>query len=535
MLWTCLVLAAVQIWVAVYPDPKLLVWPDSIGYLGPAVDALERGYFSHWYGRGYPYPLFLLGLLAVSPEPVTIVYAQRALVVAAYVVLASSVWLLARHAARNGLASPRLLAIISGSWLLIYIFYPPTLFLAHAVMAETLFSFLLAVIMLAVTATGLPETSVRARGWAAAAACVVSVLTLLVRPHWLLAGLLVPFLLVWLVPPGQRRRVAVVVAVTSLFSFLVFLTPEKALQGKYDAYTSKVFGPKTLFCNSADLVYEYLAQAKQDDFNDKVRASLAEFLTHEARAAAAVEGWGSQGFNGDKCVYGATAALVSQRFARNPDAEASYYFDLYLRAITYRPGYVVHRLGKQLAFLGGRLFPGVASAYSISHRTVADSRDLRRLYKQWITGHKYDLIGLVETPFVGWETELSASYFAAGAVLASALVAFLLHFAHSLLRGEGTTPMQRNGAAALALGAAINALIATVHTFDVWRYASMQAPLFVLLGVMSFFALASFWKHRNALRTAPDQSLRGDIIQQTLNPSTRDCDDQDIDHIARIQ
>ncbi|HJW23824.1 MAG TPA: hypothetical protein VJ576_02910 [Rhodocyclaceae bacterium] len=524
-----------QIGVIVYPDPKLLVWPDSIGYLGPAVDALERGYFSHWYGRAYPYPLFLLGLLSISPEPVTIVYAQRALVFATYVALASTVWLLARHAARNRLASPLSLAIVSGTWLLIYIFYPPTLFLAHAVMAETLFSFLLAVVMLAMTAAGLPETSVRARGWAIAVACVVSVLVLLVRPHWLVAGFLVPLLLVWLAPPGQRRRVAVVAAVASLSSFLVLVLPEKSLQGKYDAYTSKVFGPKTLFCNSADLVHDYLARAKQDDFNDQVRASLAQFLTPGARAAAAVEGWGRQGFNGDKCVYGGTAELVSQRFARDPGAEASYYFDLYLRAVAYRPGYLVHRLGTQLASLGGRLFPGVASAYSISHRTVADSRDLRRLYEQWVSGRKYDLIGLVETPFVGWETELSASYFVAGAVLASALVAFLLHVTSSLLRGIPTTAIQRHGAAALMLGIAINGLIAVVHTFDVWRYASMQAPLFTLLGVISFVALGNFWKGRNALRTALDESPQGGTIQQALSSPTRDCDDQDIDNITRVQ
>lgn len=89
----CLLMACLQCYVLLYPDPLLMVEPDSIGYLGPAVDAIERGNFSHWYGRGFVFPLFLWGVLSISPEPFAVVLAQRLLVMLTYLCLSGIVWL----------------------------------------------------------------------------------------------------------------------------------------------------------------------------------------------------------------------------------------------------------------------------------------------------------------------------------------------------------------------------------------------------------------------------------------------------------
>lgn len=486
----CLLLAAVQGWMLAYPDPKLLIWPDSIGYLGPAVDAIERGFFSHWYGRGFLYPLFLLGLLSVSPDPLLIVYVQRALVFLTYLGLAASVWLLARHAARQRLASPKALAALSGLWLSIYVFYPPALFLAHAVMAETLFSLLLVLVLLALVLAALPETSVRLRNVAVITASAASVASTVVKPHGLLAAYVLPLLLLWLAPCRERRRTGAMIAVALLLSFMAFSLPEKWLQERYDLYTSKVFGPKTLFCNSADLIYDHFAQQEGDAFTATVRASLARILTPEARAAAMVSGWHSQGFDGDKCVYGDTAVIISKRFARDADAEKSYFIDTYIAAILQRPGYIFHRLSNQMVSLAQHPFDGVAATYSVAHHTVQESKLLRKLYGYWLENHKQDLIGFIDTPFEGWEKELKALFFLAGTFLVVAVLVFVLLLVINVVRGNPVGQVQRLALAMLVICAAINLLIGAVSTFDVSRFASMQAPLFVLLGLACSLAVA---------------------------------------------
>jgi len=481
----CLALGVFQIYVITWPDPRLIVWPDSIGYLGPAVDALEGGHFTHWRGRGFVYPLFLLGVLKVAPEPLAIVYAQRLLVVLTYAALALNVWLLTRFARRTSLAQPSRLTVLAAFWLLTYVTYPPVIGLAHAVMAESMFSLLLAIVLLCVLLVTLPEVSLTWRRGALAMAAVCNVTLALVKPHWIGAALLLPLLLIWLVPAGRRLMSVGWVLVPLLLALLAFGIPEKMLQQRYDAYTSKIFGPRSLFCNSADLIYDDLARDGADPATEPLRQLLEEIVTPTARAEARAAGWRQLGFDGDKCMYGAAGKWVAAKYAGDAASEAEYYWQAYLGALLRKPDYVLSRLGKQLWALAQRPFGKTDVSYPSDSRIVAEYIELRQFYRTWMMEYRDDLLGSVESPFGNYQRELKVLYFLAGILLLLSVLTAILRLVFNQSRAPGVTPVSRAFLAVLLLCLAINCLIAVVHTFDVSRYIAMQVPLFVLLGLLS--------------------------------------------------
>ena len=138
------VIGVLHLWILFSPAPKLIVWPDSIGYLGPALDAIEKGQFTHYNGRGSGYPFFVRLVLDISPEPLMIVHAQRALVLATYLCLCAAAILLIAST-DMGARRPRVAAAIAAGWLLVYVLYPPATGLAYLAMPEVLFAFLLSV------------------------------------------------------------------------------------------------------------------------------------------------------------------------------------------------------------------------------------------------------------------------------------------------------------------------------------------------------------------------------------------------------
>lgn len=477
----CLALGVLQIFIITWPQPHLIVFSDSIGYLGPAVDALEGGHFTHWRGRAFVYPLFLLGVLGVAPEPLAIVYAQRVLVVVTYTALAYSVWLLTRLAQQKRLASRPILTVLAGFWLLTYVAYPPAVILAHAVMAECMFSALVALVLLCVVVVALPETSLKRRRCALALAAIFSVALVFVKPHWLAAGLLLPVLMLGLVPSGQRRAAFGWFLVPLLLAMIAFAVPEKLLQERYDAYTSKVFAPRSLFCNSADLIYDDLAHHAHDSSANQLRELLGEVVSPTQPTSK----WPWLGFDGDKCMYGAAGKWVAEKYSGDASAETAYYWQAYLGAILRQPDYLFKRVGRQFLSLASRPLGKTDASYVANTRLVLEYQEKHQFYRTWMARYRTDLFGVVESPFARYQVELKVLYFLAGLALLMnlALAAFRLIADRSAASDK--KPFNRMFLSILMLCFAINCLIAIVHTFDISRYVEMQMPLFSLLGLLA--------------------------------------------------
>jgi hypothetical protein len=476
------VVAALQAWILFMPEPRLIVWSDSIGYLGPAVDAIERGEFTHWSGRGWGYPAFLWILLSASPAPDTVIAAQRLLVLATFGLLSAAMIVAGRALLLRGV-NPRWLGAALVFWLCTWVLYPPNTGVAHIVMPEVLFSFVLALVLVGVTLQAFPLTS---RHWLTTLTVVTvlaSTALVVIKPHWAAAAVLVPLMLPALVVPAERRRTALTVLVAVVGAASVILVPEWRLQTAYDAHISRVFGPRSLFCNSADLVSGYLERQAADPLAAAVTPSLARILTPEARTSA--RDWWLIGFNGDACTYGEPARIVESWFGGDGSAEAAFYLATYSRALVEQPGYLVTRLSRHALELARRPFNSTGGDYFLRAESsvLERNRNVRRLFDRWLTERPDLLSGTIALPQRSTGPALRAFFLAAGWVLVLVVTAAVALGITAVWRGA--RPVALNAVLALvALALAVNGLIATVHTFEP-RYLVMQTPLFSLLGYLS--------------------------------------------------
>ena len=75
-----------------------------------------------------------------------------------------------------------------------------------------------------------------------------------------------------------------------------------------------MFGPRSLFCNSTDLIHGYLAPQTSDSLAQQVDQTLAPLLTPESRAQARVLDWNLLDFDGNRCTWGPAAAMIHRHF-----------------------------------------------------------------------------------------------------------------------------------------------------------------------------------------------------------------------------
>jgi hypothetical protein len=392
-------------------------------------------------------------------------------------------------------------ALIAGFWLAVFVLYPPAAGLTHMVAPETLATFLFSITLAGIVLIGSPHLAFASRLAMTAVTVLTSVMLALLRPHWQLAALLLPWLLPFLAPWGQRKAVTVCTAVAVAASVVVLLVPEWALQRRYDAYLSGVFGPRVLFCSSADLVHPYLVRADDDEFSVRVRDSLGQLLTVEARARAT--DWALLGFNSDLCTYGGTARIVADRFANAPGEETRYYLTTYLHALTADPLYLPARLGRNFVAVASRPFPAVATDYWVRYddHVLLENADSRALFRNWADRHRPLFSGDIDLPSRRWL--LGSRMFFAGAGLLMSLMTLAAAISLPVFQRRGhASALARPFAVTLVCSLAANALIAVVHTFEP-RYLVMQAPMFVMLGFLATTAVidsATKTWHRTSAR-----------------------------------
>jgi hypothetical protein len=482
----CAALTAIHAWILFSSEPKLIVWIDSVTYLGPALSVLGGGPFTHVSGHGFVYPGWLSFLLSIDPRPSTIVTAQRLLVLGTYLCLAAAFVTTARQDRVREWAGHAAVAPIAFGWLLTFVLYPPAAGFAHIVMPEVLFGFLLSVIVVAVVAHAAPMIQPRVAGMATAVAVLASIALTLVKPHWLLSALALPILLPLLAPPSRRRGAVAIVGVAVCAGGVLLLWPELKLRAKYDPVVSVVFGPRSLFCNSADLMQGHLATHGRGPVDAAAADALSRMLTPQARAAA--PDWWLLGFNGDSCTHGDTGRIVAASFAGRPRDEAAYYLTSYADALARRPWYLARRLAAHAAVFAAKPFNAVSSEYFVraSPLAMVNSRQ-EPVLARWLAAEPRMFEGLVALPTRPIMLALRVFFVLAGAALVATTLCALLAI------GRGAVPKTIGARAAflilLPCVLAMNVLVATVHTFEP-RYLAMQTPLWAATGFMASLTIA---------------------------------------------
>jgi hypothetical protein len=481
-------LLVVEVFFVCFPEPILLIWPDSIGYLGPAADAIESGRLTNWNSAsgGFVYPLIVWGMLLIAPEPWPIVFIQRLVVIATFAALAAAFWWLWRAASDRAPLHSFVGAGLMTFWLLTFVLYPPVIGLGQSLMPEVLFSFALTLVLVglvAVSVTSVPAAIRTAASWLTP---FLSVALVFVKPHWMLGAVVVPILMPWLAPRQQRRMMVTRVAISLGLALALIVVPEGMWQEAENARFNRVFGPRSLFCNSADLIHGYLAPQTSDPLAQQVDQTLAPLLTPESRAQARVVDWNLLDFDGNRCTWGPAAEMVHRHFDGRLGAEVAYYLGTYLKAAIAEPIYVPRRLWRQLGAVASKPFNNVQAMVFLTSRyfpVLEENRDKRPLFARWHDRYGPQLSRIIELPTRDWLLPLRAFFALAGIIMSAGCLVGLGWITIGRLR-QRRDPSETDRAfiGILACALALNTLIALVHTFDVPRYAAMQTPMFSLLG-----------------------------------------------------
>ncbi len=503
-------LLLVEMFFVYFPEPILLIWPDSIGYLGPAADAVESGRLTNWNSAsgGFVYPLMVWGMLLIAPEPWPIVFIQRLVVIATFAALVAAFWWLWRAASDRAPLHSFVGAGLMTFWLLTFVLYPPVIGLGQSLIPEVLFSFALTLVLVglvAVSVTSVPSGIRTAASWLTP---FLSVALVFVKPHWMLGAVVVPILMPWLAPRQQRRMMVTRVAISLGLALALIVVPEGMWQEAENARFNRVFGPRSLFCNSADLIHGYLAPQTSDPLAQQVDQTLAPLLTPESRAQARVVDWNLLDFDGNRCTWGPAVEVIHQHFDGRLGAEVAYYLGTYVKAAIAEPIYVPRRLWRQLGAVASMPFNNVQAMVFLTSRyfpVLEENRDKRPLFARWFEQYGSQFSRVISLPTHNWQLPLRVFFALAGVILSGCCLLGLGWLAvDRIRRRRDISGTDRAFLGTLACALALNTLIALVHTFDIPRYSAMQTPLFALLGyaaALTLYTSVMFQRRRRALGT----------------------------------
>jgi len=461
------------------PERILILSPDSIGYLVPALEAIEKGVFTHHDGRGFPYSLFLMGVFSINQSPEAIVVAQMTVAFLTFVLIAFTTWLILDFCVRRQLIGFARLLSFSSFWLLVYAVHPLSVLFSRSVLAENLFIFLLALTILCVVKFWLLDNeSNNFRYVYLGGAIFFGVLLSITKPHWLLAAGVFPIVLVFVVKESSRWKTVFFLLLLAPVIGLSLYLPERALQHKYDPYVSKVFGARSIFCNSADVIYRSLGEAARTGFDTAIWHSLEPVVNRSGSRRP----WTTLGFNGDDCTWSTTGELAREHFEGNPSAEASYYLRTYARALISDPMYIPRRLASQFRMLAQGFFGSSTSVVRTGVSQLHRPESNYSILQMWEMNHKSSVEGTIVTVFSKVEKLLFAIYLAVSLIF---LAIFLLSVRAIVLQktvASVCSDLRRIYLCLLLLALGGYLLVAIVHTFDISRYAAMYAPFIVILG-----------------------------------------------------
>lgn len=494
-------LLVVPVVIALYHAGGLhfLFWADSHGYLVQAESLFGADTYQRPSARNVGYPLFLSGVLSLSHTALALILAQVLLVVLAYT-------LLYRHICRamsdlspnEAAAGMRLRAWMT--WVLVATTSYSAL---HVFMLSLLPEILFAVLaLLAVVAVSwlLLRPPGETVWWPATLAACAATLPALVKPHWLLAALVLVAVVAAQLALSQLRSqprqstLIVRAALAGLVPFAVLaavLAPDRYLASM--APKAELFGPRTLFCNHLHFIEDALEGKRSwqlvADPNREARLKAA------ARKVLATQGkpWRYLGFNGDHCMY--NQDFLDTVAAELPDqtAERAFYMAGFKAAVLGDPirfgGKVLRQivLGIEQSFakssfhLASPAEPSNAAAFLVGTSRDGEAGPLRSKAR------------MKQTPLGLLVMALLALVFAVLTVVFAGLLLLSLLAAPLRFR-DWTSERQRHFAAYVGVPllavVAHHMLIGIAHSFDIWRYAF--GVFFVSIGFVLTAGL--FWR-----------------------------------------
>jgi hypothetical protein len=488
------VLSATALVLVVYygHGATLLFWPDSVGYLTEALrlkGALPDGAVTE---RTLGYPIFLLAPLSLPWPALAVIVGQGLL---AGLALYGVHWH-AAAAARAFLADHPSARATVGRWLPVAIVlagaYGGLHFQIQSLLPEALFAVLALAAVLAVSALVrmLPPPWPASLPYALAAAAAAS-LPMLVKPHWLLAAMLLATVAgAWLAlaavhRTGSRAKRLCLAALALAAPVLVVLglvQAHRSLQTPDGRTATSLFGARSVFCNHLHLVDDALRKHAGLRLHDDPRIHL-DVVDYVRGVRARHRGaWPKLGFEGDLCMYDATHDQLMTRLLPDPEARRQLYIGGVLAAAWTDPLPFARKVVAQY-------WHGIASAFT---RFAIQAREPRAAYAEAAERLRlppYFTAGVGLTgdagPLGSYErlrrTWPGTVLHAVLAVLFTGLgIAYIVLLAAMALLVPlrwrvWTVERQRDVMALVLLPVAAvlahHTLIALAHTFDVWRYA----------------------------------------------------------------
>ncbi|MCC7046390.1 MAG: NUDIX domain-containing protein [Alphaproteobacteria bacterium] len=338
----CALLFTAGAWLRFAPPQWPVIDPDTWNYLWPALSAIEGGGFTHAGGRAFPYPLFLWGVLATFGDFRAIPVVQHLLALGTALLMLAA-WhraALLIDPARRLWPGHLLLGVVL---LFAALFYPPGLEFERTILPETCFTFAMA---LSVALLLFAFDRCRAKGGAGAAlllglALASGLVTLSIKPHWLLAAGATALAVVW---AGRAARIAwsrlaLAVGIPVLLFAVGFVLPERRLAEAHDRAGSALFLPKTMFCWHLAAVLPTL----RDEAANPAAASSFRALVLAIDQVLADEvfvGPGAYltlGYDADKCMYGTLGNIVALHFNGDIARQRDFYWRSFARGAAARP------------------------------------------------------------------------------------------------------------------------------------------------------------------------------------------------------
>jgi hypothetical protein len=453
---------------------KILLWPDSIGYLQAASDALETGVFTHVGYRSFVYPLVLYLALLVGESPLNIVYVQ---LIMAYlgilIVLCIGIIVIGKITGQEKYSLSKLLGVTLFVCLLCA--YRPVWNLAQAIMPETLASLLLAFWCLAVVVL-FYSTKIFVRYVAMFVSMSIASIIYLVKPHFILVSIIVPFMILLLsaIIFNADRQLSIfkssIIYAASLVILLTFYQTESNLKARFEvSHSSQLFGARSIFCNNANIV-----------INNKNPEQLIPGLYSALELTVnKPSGFVIQRFDGDNCMYGAAGTIVQKYFEGQPSREVEYYLKNYFESVLNSPELLFYRVYRQSKYLIMHLWVDGDEILGAGDAVLKGHISYRRLYDTWYENYRTLFQGPIYAPALISFNVISS---ATGALIIIASIICV----YSLVGRKRISKTHCAFITTIFLFLLTNILIAIVHTFDNARYITVQWPIVATLTLLSF-------------------------------------------------
>jgi hypothetical protein len=469
--------------------------PDSWGYLEPALSASSGGPFTQTNARGLGYPIFLYGILSIFHSIHAIVHAQVAL----YLGISALLFLCWREVTKsninkNYILQKVLLAIMLFSFIFSSLFQD----FIYFIQTEIFYAFMVLLCVYLLLLVFFNNFSPMVFSLIFLAASFFTVFNYFVKPHWggamvfILGLLIVRLFTARSVPVAVRIALPVVSCGLILFGLVL---PQQRLSETYSKLASTE-GPKTLFCNNADLVVRYMESPDYKiDPKDVLLAKSVKGLLDRVVTEGASGGWRRLGFDGDKCMYSDDLSIsVRNHFEHDPSRIERFYLSHFMGGVLNDPLKYASRVIKQILKASVAPMKRIGDTAKISDETIYEILGRYREIDELFLNDE-PLSGDIESVFNFYVfnefqvvPEINIFLFLMDPFFIIVWIAMGVYVFSTIFSKERWSALSISKClpCLIITGAYFSSLVvvAVAHTFDFQRYSVVLTPL-ALLSVFS--------------------------------------------------